>query len=120
MAAYEPQVAQAGDGSEALALRSGAFDLARTASEAWGRAVRESAAVDYELRLAGDRYQLNAGGRKVLEGPLKNYSSFGFPYDQRSFLFYGDDTGSAAADMELSGLRVEYGPPAGAVGIAAD
>jgi len=27
------------DGSEALALRSGAFDLARTASEAWGRAV---------------------------------------------------------------------------------
>ena len=79
-----------------------------------------AAAVDYELRLAGDRYQLNAGGRKVLEGPLKNYSSFGFPYDQRSFLFYGDDTGSAAADMELSGLRVEYGPPAGAVGIAAD
>jgi hypothetical protein len=83
-----------------------------------GAAFATGGAVDYELRLSGDRYELDASGRRILEGPLKNYSSFGFPYDRPSFLFYGDDTGSAAADMELTSLRVEYGPPAAAVGIA--
>jgi hypothetical protein len=68
-------------------------------------------AVDYELRLVGDRYELYASGNRILEGPLKNYSSFGFPYDRRSFLFYGDDTSTAAADIELRSLRVAYGPP---------
>jgi hypothetical protein len=76
-----------------------------------GALFETAADVDYTLTLIGDRYELEASGRRVLEGPLKNYSSFGFPYDRRSFLFYGDDTGSAAADMELRSLRVEYGPP---------
>jgi hypothetical protein len=83
-----------------------------------GAAFETAPAVEYELRLIGDRYELNASGRRILEGPLKNYSSFGFPYDRRSFLFYGDDTGTAAADMELRALRVEYGPRDRPAGIA--
>ncbi len=75
-----------------------------------GTAFETGGGVEYELRLIGDRYELFAAGRRILEGSLKNYSSFGFPYNQRSFLFYGDDTSTAAADMELRSLRVEYGP----------
>jgi hypothetical protein len=85
-----------------------------------GAAFETAAGTDYELRLIGDRYELSASGRKILEGPLKNYSSFGFPYDRRDFLFYGDDTSTAAADMELTSLRVEYGPPAQTGGVAAN
>lgn len=76
-----------------------------------GAAAETAAPVDYELKFSGDRYELDAAGRKILEGPLKNYSAFGFPYDRPDFLFYGDDTGSADADMELRALRVEYGTP---------
>jgi hypothetical protein len=76
-----------------------------------GTAFQTAGAVEYELRLSGERYELYACGNRILQGPLKDYSSFGFPYDRRSFLFYGDDTSTAAADMELRSLRVEYGPP---------
>jgi len=73
-----------------------------------GAAQQTGSAAEYALKLSGDRYELSAGGRRVLEGALKNYSSFGFPYDQRSFLFFGDDTSSAAADSTMRALRVEY------------
>jgi hypothetical protein len=72
-----------------------------------GAPFQTSGSAEYALTLRGDRYELTAGGRRVLEGPLKNYSSFGFPYNQPSFLFYGDDTSSAGASFELRGLRVE-------------
>lgn len=75
-----------------------------------GTAFQTAGAVEYELRLSGERYELYAAGNLILQGPLKDYSSFGFPYDRRSFLFYGDDTSTAAADMKLRSLRVAYGP----------
>jgi hypothetical protein len=74
-----------------------------------GAAFQTSGATEYALNILGDRYELSAGGRRVLEGPLKDYSSFGFPYDQPSFLFFGDDTSSAGADSAMRALRVEYG-----------
>jgi hypothetical protein len=79
-----------------------------------------SQTVDYELRISGDRYELDASGLKILEGALKDYSKFGFPYDRRNFLFYGDDTGSASVDMEIGSLRAEYGPSTQAPGVAAE
>lgn len=56
----------------------------------------------YLLSLVGNSYQLVADGSPILNGALRNYSSFGFPpYTYTSFLFLGDDTTSASADVTL-------------------
>lgn len=53
--------------------------------------------IDYNLRLGGGTYTLTAGGKLLLQGNLRDYSSFGFPYNTPNFLFVGDDTSSARA-----------------------
>ncbi len=71
----------------------------------------------YDLRVLNDQYELFSEGVAVLAGQLRDYSSFGFPYNSSSFLFFGDDTTSAAASVELA--RIEVSPfvvPAPAVG----
>ncbi|MFN0069821.1 MAG: hypothetical protein ACKVYV_19565 [Limisphaerales bacterium] len=55
----------------------------------------------YDVAIRGDRYALHAGGRPVLEGPLRNYASFGVPYNAPRFVFVGDDTSSASAKFTL-------------------
>jgi hypothetical protein len=60
----------------------------------------------YDLVVAGDRYTLHAEGRRVLEGPLRNYASFGAPYNAPRLVFVGDDTSSAAARFTLGRLAV--------------
>ena len=54
------------------------------------------------LTIQGDTYTLRDQDRVLLSGALRNYSSFGAPYNIPSFLFFGDDTTSAAADVEVS------------------
>lgn len=67
----------------------------------------EGAALDttvrrtYAVFVRGDRYVLFADGSAVLSGVLKNYSTFGAPYDIPNFLFFGDDTSSAAARSQV-------------------
>jgi hypothetical protein len=60
----------------------------------------------YELRILGDGYALHADGALVLSGPLRDYSSFGVPYDRANFLFFGDNTTSANARSEFSLVAV--------------
>jgi hypothetical protein len=77
-------------------------------TQAEGAAFDTTAAVEYDLRFAGDGYTLNAGGVTVLTGPLRDYTAFtGFPdvYETPNFLFLGDDTGSARGSLRLG--RVE-------------
>lgn len=66
--------------------------------------------IRYDLSIQGDDYRLSVGGEPVLEGPLRDYSGFGFPYIVPNFLFVGDDTSSASARFELS--RIELAPQA--------
>lgn len=75
----------------------------------------ETAAVDttdalaaYHLNVVDDRYSLIRDGTTLLAGPLRDYSSFGAPYNLTHFLFIGDDTSSADARFELG--RVEANP----------
>ncbi len=51
----------------------------------------------YELSVDQGGYTLYAGGIAAISGLLRDYSSFGFPYNTPSFLFLGDDTTSASA-----------------------
>ena len=58
--------------------------------------------VDYSLAVLGDSYTLLANGAAVLDGELRNYSAFGFPYSFPGTIFLGDNTGSAMANVNLS------------------
>lgn len=51
----------------------------------------------YAIFVRGDGYFLFADGKAILSGGLKNYSDFGWPYNEPNFLFFGDDTSSASA-----------------------
>ncbi|NOQ14460.1 MAG: hypothetical protein GQ583_08310 [Methyloprofundus sp.] len=60
--------------------------------------------VDYDLTLLQDKYYLTQGGTILLTGGLKDYSAFTIPYSLPNYLFLGDDTSSASADVTLGGI----------------
>ena len=66
-----------------------------------------AALTNYSLQVAGTNYQLLANGTPVVSGLLRNYSSFGAPYNLPNFLFFGDDTTSARGSFRTS--RVTLG-----------
>lgn len=55
----------------------------------------------YDLNILGNNYDLYGNGLPIRTGPLRNYASFGLPYTNTNFLFLGDDTSSANADITL-------------------
>lgn len=67
----------------------------------------------YVLELLGDRYRLSVDDALVLDGPVRDYSAAGLPYVIGSFVFFGDNTTRAAAEIEIGRLGL-------ATGIAAD
>jgi hypothetical protein len=71
-----------------------------------------SSEVRYALAIKGETYTLTAGGEPILSGPLKDYSAFDTPpfdfvYRQSNFIFFGDNTGSAAARVAIGSIRLE-------------
>lgn len=69
----------------------------------------------FELQILGANYRLLADGSEILTGALRNYSSFGYPYTLTRFVFLGDDTSSAGADVVLGDvtLLTDIPEPAG-------
>ncbi|MCE9619941.1 MAG: hypothetical protein K8R92_08525 [Planctomycetes bacterium] len=67
-----------------------------------------AALTTYRLRIVGSGYQLLANGEVVLAGELRNYSSFGTPYNIANFMFFGDDTTSARGNFRTT--RITLGP----------
>jgi len=66
----------------------------------------DAAMTRYELWVTGPAYTLKAGGAAVLSGALRDYSGGGEPYTTPSFLFFGDDSGSADSRAALSYIDV--------------
>jgi hypothetical protein len=60
----------------------------------------------YTLEVSGATYTLRSGNTLVLNGPLRNYSSFGVPYNVPNFVFFGDDTTSASAIVRISSIAL--------------
>lgn len=63
--------------------------------------------VDYALTLAGSQYSLYANGTPILAGPIRDYTSFSGlinPYRTPNFVFFGDDTTSANASVNVRRL----------------
>jgi hypothetical protein len=72
----------------------------------------------YELRMHGEQYTLSVEGKALLSGRLRNYATHPHPvYRQKSLIFLGDDTRSAAARVEIG--RVELDQPMAAPAPAA-
>ncbi len=85
-------------------------------TQAEGVAIDTTAAVTrYDLVVQGATYTLLAGGAPILGGPLRNYNPSGVtalidPYDNPSFLFFGDDTTSAESHVLLGEISVTLVP----------
>ena len=78
-----------------------------------------AALTTYELLVLGSGYTLHANGTPILQGALRDYSSFGFPYDDPNLLFFGDDTSSAAARVRLGRFEVSAVPELSSAWLAA-
>jgi hypothetical protein len=76
--------------------------------------------ISYALRIIGEGYTLFAGGTAVLSGALRDYSAFGSPpYTLGDFLFFGDNTTSAAGDVTLGRISLSVVPEPGSLATAA-
>ncbi|AFY70097.1 hypothetical protein Pse7367_1821 [Thalassoporum mexicanum PCC 7367] len=82
--------------------------------------------VAYDLVVAGSTYELFANSASILSGPLRDYTPFaGFPdpYETANFIFFGDDTTSAQANINfqsatLTTIPFEFSPAFGLIALA--
>lgn len=78
-------------------------------THAEGAAFDTTGPITYTLAIAGDRYRLSGGGQAILTGRLRDYSGFQAPvdpYETPSFLFFGDNTGTASGRFWLAYIAV--------------
>jgi hypothetical protein len=78
----------------------------------------QSALRSYQLTFLGGTYSLATAGAPLLNGTLRDYAAGASPfaklvYSQPSFIFFGDDTSSAAARAELSMMALSPVPEPG-------
>jgi hypothetical protein len=69
---------------------------------------------EYQVSIVGDTYTLKANSEQLLTGPVRDYSKFdGFPdpYETPNFLFWGDDSTTAAAGVKLRFASVSGSEP---------
>ncbi len=71
----------------------------------------------YRLEILGGSYTLFANGSPVLSSALRNYSAFGLPYSLPNFLFLGDNTTSAWADITLGRVELTELPEPGSAAV---
>ncbi|MBD1906589.1 DUF4347 domain-containing protein [Funiculus sociatus GB2-A5] len=65
--------------------------------------------IPYQLTVVGDTYTLSTGGTTILSGKLRDYTAATAtpdPYETPNLIFLGDDTTSASARVNLSGVSV--------------
>lgn len=75
--------------------------------------------IRYNLLVQNGEYQLFGNSSPLVSGLLRNYSSFGAPYNVTNFLFIGDDTTSARASFDLAHVEFEAIPEPGSWLLAA-
>jgi len=65
-----------------------------------------SGIIRYRINMKGTQFKLFANGEEILSGPLRDYSAFGLPYSIQNFIFFGDDTASAGAEVHISRISL--------------
>jgi hypothetical protein len=56
----------------------------------------------YRIEFANRQYFIFADDQPLFSGPLRDYSPSGIPYSYKNFIFFGDDTSSAGAEVNIS------------------
>ena len=70
-----------------------------------------TAEVEYQLAIQGNAYSLFGNSSLLLSGSLRDYSAFGNPpYTVPNFLFLGDNTSSANANVTLGNISLSAVP----------
>lgn len=64
----------------------------------------------YSLTVRNDLYELSSGGVSLLSGGLVDYTSRGFPYDQKGYVAFADDTSRARSVVELGAVSLSPSP----------
>ena len=72
----------------------------------------KTAEVSYDLFIQGSGYSLTADSTEILTGSLRDYSASGIPYQLPNYLFLGDDTSSAQANITLGKIVLATNPAA--------
>ena len=89
-------------------------------THAEGAAFTTTAMTEYDLIIVGSGYALLANGSPVLSGSLRDYSSHPNPvYSWTNFLFFGDNTSSADAEIRLALIEVGPIPEPGSLAVLA-
>ena len=70
----------------------------------------QSAARSYQLQVQGGQYSLSSNGQTLFGGLLQNYTPQGLPYTLPNLVFFGDNTSSASARVELGALAISPVP----------
>jgi hypothetical protein len=65
-----------------------------------------AALTSYELTIKGATYTLSTDSKVLLTNKLRDYSNFGFPYNQSNFLFLGDNSGSASVLVKIAYVAI--------------
>jgi len=66
----------------------------------------------YELTILDNNYELIADSTTLLQGSLRDYNNPSIPYSLPSFLFLGDNTSSAGANITLGDITLSTTDPA--------
>jgi hypothetical protein len=83
---------------------------------------------DYELEIFGNTYTLRANNNQILNGNLRLYNDAALfnPYKTPNFIFLGDDTSQAQANINLRNVSItttavpfEFSPALGLVAVGA-
>lgn len=62
----------------------------------------------YQLRIVNDTYSLLEGSTSLLSGSVRDYTASGqLPYTLPNYLFLGDNTSSASADIQLGTVTLQ-------------
>jgi len=76
-----------------------------------------SALTNYDLTILNNSYSLSTNGSEILTGSLRNYSPAGFIYNSPNFVFLGDNTTSASANVNFGNISIavpfEFSPALG-------
>jgi len=103
---------------EVWAQADDASDPMELFSHAEGAPIDTTAQIQrYHLTVQGSTYELRRGGALLLSGPVRDYTNAsglaGLIYNTPSYIFLGDNTGSAEAEVEMTVISISVPPPTG-------
>jgi hypothetical protein len=64
----------------------------------------------FELQVLNQQFALQADGHTLFTGALANYTAQGAPYNVSNFLFFGDNTSRASANVLLGAVSLGAAP----------